>query len=88
MSTPDWAEIERDYCAGQLSLRALAEKYSVSHTAIRKRAKAAGWKQVSTSRTVSTGNQRGNWKPEAVPNPEKAESTVIGNNENTGVNQR
>ena len=39
MSKPDWAAIAREYRAGQLSIRALAEKYGISDTAIRKRQK-------------------------------------------------
>ena len=40
---PDWEAIEREYRAGQLSIREIGSQYGVSDTAIRKRAKAAGW---------------------------------------------
>lgn len=40
MSQPEESGLERDYCAGQLSLRDLAEIYGISEGAIRKRAKS------------------------------------------------
>jgi hypothetical protein len=42
----DWEAVERDYRADQISLRAIGAKHGVSDTAIRKRAKAEGWKRV------------------------------------------
>jgi hypothetical protein len=39
----DWEAIEREYRAGQLSLREIARQFDVSDTAIRKRAKADSW---------------------------------------------
>lgn len=39
----DWEAIEREYRAGQLSVREIADQHGVSHTAINKRAKADGW---------------------------------------------
>ncbi|MDE1971093.1 MAG: hypothetical protein KGI50_06000 [Patescibacteria group bacterium] len=36
---PDWERIEADYRAGVLSVREIAEPYSISHQAIAKRAK-------------------------------------------------
>ena len=39
----DWESVERDYSAGLLSLRELADKYGVSHQAIDKRAKKNDW---------------------------------------------
>ena len=41
--TVDWEAVEREYRAGQLSNRMIAEKHGISDTAIRKRAKAQGW---------------------------------------------
>ncbi|HIE1061357.1 TPA: hypothetical protein ACXJQO_002862 [Serratia marcescens] len=43
MSQPEESGLERDYCAGQLSLRDLAEIHGISEGAIRKRAKKHGW---------------------------------------------
>lgn len=39
----DWEAIEREYRAGQLSIREIARKHDISDTAIRKEAKARGW---------------------------------------------
>lgn len=39
----DWEAIEREYRAGQLSVREIARKHGISDTAIRKEAKARGW---------------------------------------------
>ncbi|HEJ7989698.1 TPA: terminase small subunit [Serratia liquefaciens] len=54
MSQPEESGLERDYCAGQLSLRDLAEIYGISEGAIRKRAKKYGW-----VRSGKTGTQKG-----------------------------
>ena len=43
MTSPDWSAIERDYRAGQLSIREIARQRGRSDTAIHKRAKAKGW---------------------------------------------
>lgn len=39
----DWEKIEREFRAGQLSIREIGAQYGPSDTAIRKRAKAEGW---------------------------------------------
>ncbi|MCC7586239.1 terminase small subunit [Serratia sp. Lou2A] len=52
MSQPEESGIERDYCAGQLSLREMAKIYGISEAAIRKRAKKHGW-----VRSEKTGTQ-------------------------------
>lgn len=41
----DWEAIEREYRAGQLSIREIARGHGISETAIRKKAKAGGWKR-------------------------------------------
>ncbi|MEP9376188.1 hypothetical protein ABLE91_05700 [Aquabacter sp. CN5-332] len=41
----DWEAIEREYRAGQLSIREIAKKHGISDTAIRKEAKARGWER-------------------------------------------
>lgn len=44
-SRPDWEGIERDFRAGQVSIREVARTHRVTEGAIRKRAKAHGWKR-------------------------------------------
>lgn len=39
----DWEAIEREYRAGQLSVREVASQFGISHTAINKKAAALGW---------------------------------------------
>lgn len=41
----DWELIERDYRAGLLSVREIAESQGITHTAINKRAKKDGWER-------------------------------------------
>ena len=52
MSKPaiDWEAVEREYRAGQLSNRMIAEKHNISDTAIRKRAKRDGWERERVAR--------------------------------------
>lgn len=54
MTNPEESGLERDYCAGQLSLRDLADIYGISEGAIRKRAKKHGW-----VRSEKSGTQKG-----------------------------
>ena len=49
-TTIDWEAVEREYRAGQLSNRMIAEKHGISDTAIRKRAKAQGWSKDLTEK--------------------------------------
>lgn len=39
----DWEVVEREFRAGQLSIREIARQHGATDTAIRKRAKAKGW---------------------------------------------
>lgn len=41
----DWEAIEREYRAGQLSLRAIASAHGITEGAVRKKAKAEGWER-------------------------------------------
>lgn len=54
MTKPDEGGLKRDYCAGQLSLRDMAEIYGISEGAIRKRAKKNNW-----VRAEKSGTQKG-----------------------------
>jgi len=49
-SPHDWEAIEREYRAGQLSLREIGRQRGISDTAIRKRAKAEGWTRALAER--------------------------------------
>jgi len=41
----DWEAIERDYRAGQLSIRHLASKHDIPESTVRSRAKTEGWQR-------------------------------------------
>ena len=53
MATPDWEAIESAYRAGSLSIRAIGEKYGVSHVGINKRANKEGWQRDLTDKVKS-----------------------------------
>lgn len=46
----DWAGIEADYRAGNRSIREIARWFSISDTAIRKRAREKGWTQAKKAK--------------------------------------
>jgi hypothetical protein len=54
---PDWEGIERAYRAGQLSIRAIADKFGSNEGTIRSRAKKHGWQRDLTEqvRTATQG---------------------------------
>lgn len=54
---PDWESIERAYRAGQLSIRAIADKFGSNEGTIRSRAKKHGWQRDLTEqvRTATQG---------------------------------
>lgn len=60
-SSIDWSRIEIEYLAGEDSVREIADRHSISHTAIQKRAKALKWE-----RKVATPKRR---QPERSPPP-------------------
>ncbi|HCR4016143.1 TPA: terminase small subunit [Morganella morganii] len=64
MAKPDWDAIKREYTAGELSIRAIAERYGVSDTAIRKAAKKEDWVRPDKVRKIGshtpTANQSAN----------------------------
>ena len=77
MSNPEESSLERDYCAGQLSLRDLAEINGISEGAIRKRAKKLGWVRSSKSGT-QTGTQvrKNGTQKEKVRTDQKTKNSV------------
>lgn len=42
----DWKKIKKEYIAGGISYRKLAEKYGVSRTTLERKAKAEGWPEL------------------------------------------
>ncbi|UIJ73383.1 hypothetical protein [Aurantimonas sp. HBX-1] len=58
----DWACVEQDYRAGVMSVRDIARWYGVSHTAINKKAKTAGW---------------GSFRPAAPFEPQRADHSFL-----------
>lgn len=74
MKQPDWEAIERAYRAGALSIRTIAERNGISDTAIRKKAKAAGWaRDLSEQVRKEVRNKlvRGEVRDEQCANPER-----------------
>jgi len=43
-SPSEWARIQREYEHGLVSLRELARRHKLSHTAVAKKAKVQGWR--------------------------------------------
>ncbi len=77
----DWAGIERDYTQTSRSIREIAGWFQISDTAIRKRAKAEGWKRPekqASSQLQTTANLP---VVEAPKEPPKVEE-VIGRGRN------
>lgn len=68
----NWATLRPDYCAGDLSVRALARQYGVSDTAIRKRAKAEGW--IRTEKKNAHGSQNATSCQNANPRTKREKS--------------
>ncbi len=69
MSKPDESDLERDYCAGQLSLRDMEKIHGISEGAIRKRAKKNGWvrKEKSGTQKGTQVRKSGTQKKQCVP---------------------
>ena len=49
-SPAEWDRIELEYLAGEDSIREIADRHEISEAAIRKRAKAQGWKRPDRTR--------------------------------------
>lgn len=73
----DWEGIERDYRAGILSLREMAEAHGVSHVMVSKKAKALGWARDLTAKIQA--------KAEALVNRAAVTTEV---NNSAAVNER
>jgi uncharacterized protein YjcR len=72
-STIDWPAIERDFRAGSMSNRQLADWYSISEGAIRKRAKKEGWTKSGTQPKVRTESAH---RAPLAPTPTTPETTA------------
>lgn len=71
-SVADWAAIEDVYCTTKRSARDIGRDHGVSHTAINKRAKAAGWKRpdpVGDTKVTAVFVSTAAADPEPVPEP-------------------
>ena len=79
MKKPDWEAIKREYSAGQLSIRALAEKYGVSDTAVRKRAKADSWPKPEKVRKTGSHNSGANLRTKAKKSISPIENKIDSN---------
>jgi hypothetical protein len=62
-SIPNWDQIKFDFEAGQISVREIAKRHEISHTAVYKRAKTDHWD--STARP--TVNQPAGLQPDESP---------------------
>jgi len=62
-SKADWEAIEREYRAGQLSIREIGRKHGVSDTAVRKEAKARGWVRGEAAPVRTEGSRANRSEP-------------------------
>ena len=56
----DWEGVERDYSAGLLSLRELADKYGVAHVTIKKKADRLNWARNLGAKINAEAERRAN----------------------------
>lgn len=54
----DWDAVERDYRAGNFTLRELATRYGCSHQAVAKKSKVCGWSQDLSKAVKAATNAR------------------------------
>lgn len=74
-TTVDWAGIERDYTTTNRSIREIAGWFSISEGAIRKRAKAKGWKR--PAKPAGTQQDAGAYQGEILPPLTRGEARKI-----------
>jgi hypothetical protein len=80
--THDWESIEKEYRLGQTSIRIIATKFGISHTAINKKIKKENWVQNKSTEVLEKtkagliGFQEGVSKPVSNPTPEDIEKAV------------
>jgi hypothetical protein len=56
IAAPDWAQIRTDYELGEISVREIARRHSVSDTAIHKRARAENWRGLHQPQTTGANH--------------------------------
>ncbi|EHK78061.1 putative phage-like protein [Sinorhizobium meliloti CCNWSX0020] len=84
-SRADWEAIEREYRAGQISLRAIATAHGITEGAIRKRAKAEGWqralaekvRQAVREKLVRTDGTQDGTQPQRASDSEIIEGAAL-----------
>lgn len=84
----DWDAIEREYRAGQISVRAIATEHGISETAIRKRAAKHGWERALADRVreavreklvrSDSGSQSGSQAPRVDDAEIVEQSSLVG----------
>lgn len=76
MSKPEESDLERDYCAGQLSLQAVADKHGITIKALRYMAGKCGW--VRTKGAGAKAGQKNGAKKNCAPKksaPKQSQNT-------------
>lgn len=77
-SSTDWAAIEHAYCTTKQSARDIGRDHGISHTAINKRAKAAGWKRPEPVADTGRRTVFASTAPaEPAPVPERATGAAL-----------
>lgn len=72
----DWEVIERDYRAGVLSIRGIAESHNISDKAVRNKAKAKGWQRDLSSK-VNEKVRTDLVRSESAPEDNKTEREIV-----------
>lgn len=72
----DWIQIGEAYCTESLSIRALAKKFGVSDTAVRKEAKKRGWERPSANLAPCEPECEPECEPSQIRSPEAIKRTL------------
>lgn len=66
-NSTDWVQIGESYSTEPLSIRALAKKFGISDTAVRKEAKKRGWTKFAANRPECEPDRKPEREPEHLP---------------------